>query len=128
MNRYLVLAIVLAILGPACSPATSAVYAATNNGPRVAAGVINAEGHIVHGAGFSASRVGKGEYVITFTQGYFPGGCAAMVLTLAGTASQRPIGVVKQHSCDDVFYIVFFDQISSSKADTAFQFVAAEVQ
>ncbi len=88
---------------------------------------MTADGQIVRGSGFVVHHVRKGDYLIAFSPGYFPTGCAAMTVTAVGTGTYPLIGeVVQQRGCGDYFHVSFYRPDSTHRIDTAFQFTAIE--
>jgi hypothetical protein len=65
-----------------------------------------------------------GQYEITFQNGYFPGGRAAMTVGSAGTQEWHPfIASVTQHDCG-TFHITLWYANQGFTTDHRFQFVA----
>jgi hypothetical protein len=128
MRRFLGLLIPLAVLvvAPASARGVYQQFAQQRSGLATATGEINLNGQVVHGTGFTATLVRTGEYKITFDNGFFPSGCAAM--TVEGTSF--PIsGEALQPRCPQsrvVFYVDTYNALNGQLDDLTFQFIAVE--
>jgi hypothetical protein len=128
MNRLFVLALALvAAAGPASAQSgiRSAVPAGGSTQP--VAGQINPDGSVQRGSGFTASRLGPGQYRIRFSAGYFASGCAAMVVE--GTSSFNILSNASQARCPErraTFRVNTYDAKSGLLSDQSFAFVAVE--
>lgn len=124
--RYLIigaLGLAVFLAGPA-----SASYIgrpASNANPNVAAGLVEADGHILRGVGFRVHHGGTGEYTITFDRGYLGSECAEMVVTPARGAFA--IGSTTPNVCQpSAVFSVDFQTASGTPVDVDFNFVAVE--
>jgi hypothetical protein len=91
-----------------------------NAPPNTIVGIVNSDGSIARGSGFSSRRLGKGRYRL-FAHHF--GGCAAIFLTptqnTAGFASGRQIG------CTPRFNVVF--AVFGDRLESGFQFMIIRV-
>ena len=96
----------------------------TTETPQLVAGDVKADGKIVRGKGFTASRTGPGTYYVEFPNGYFaPSGCASMVVE---PSSAKPLtsdvtGLCTPHP---YFRVIFFNSIGHTQ-DADFHFIVA---
>ena len=128
MTRSIVagLAFGIALLGSA-SAGTLYRFGApqTTQTAQMVAGEVKADGQIVRGAGFTATRTGQGTYYIEFPNGYFaPTGCASMVVE---PSSAKPLtsdvtGLCQPHP---YFRLIFFNSIGHTQ-DADFHFIVLQ--
>lgn len=132
MSRFLIpgFALAIALAGPAL--AASRFYVApTASTPQTAAGIISADGQIRRGTGFTVQHPRAGHYSIRFQQGFFPTGCASIVVDswahppyksvvseafVSGCATNNPVFHVRLRRSED-----------GTAMDRDFQFVAVGV-
>lgn len=128
MNKFIVgIAFAVALAGPAYASGQFGLSAPSSQNLVVGAGQVAADGQIVRGSGFVVHHIRRGEYLIAFSPGYFPTGCAAMTVAGVGADTYSPIGeVVQQRGCGDYFHVSFYPPNSTHKIDAAFQFTAIE--
>jgi hypothetical protein len=128
LRRFIIPGLVLAIaLAGSASAGTLYRFPApqTVQGGQMVAGDIKADGKIVYGKGFTASRTGPGTYYIEFPNGYFaPSGCASMVVE---PSSAKPLtsdvtGICTPHP---YFRVIFFNAIGHTQ-DAAFHFIVVQ--
>jgi hypothetical protein len=130
MSRFILVAIGLAIVvaGQASAGSIIKYVRPPSESGSIGSGEIRADGSIKRGSGFTSRRVGFGQYEITFENGYFPGGCAAMTVGSAGTQDWHPfIGSVTQPGCG-TFHITLWFPNQAGTTDHRFQFVAISEQ
>jgi hypothetical protein len=130
MNRFIpvLIGLVIAVAGQASAGSIFKVGRPPSESGSIGSGEIRADGSIKRGSGFTSRRVGFGQYEITFENGYFPGGCAAMTVGSAGTQGWHPfIASVTQHGCG-TFNITLWYPNQQSTTDHRFQFVAISEQ
>jgi hypothetical protein len=130
MNRFIPIAIGLAIAvaGQASAGSILKYIKPPSESGSIGSGEIHADGSIRRGSGFTSRRDGVGHYEITFQNGYFPGGCAAMTVGSAGTQGWHPfVASVTQHGCG-TFHITLWDANDAFPTDHRFQFVAISEQ
>jgi len=122
MNRVLILAIGLAIalVGPVS--AAGFRYMAPASPLRVVAGEIGPDGSVMNGSGFTAHRVGVGQYVIRFQNDSIRG-CAAVFVTPVGEAYYG--AAASQAGCGRKV-AVNIGSVGYGLQDSTFQFVAVE--
>lgn len=128
MNRLFVLALALVAAAGAASAQGGVRYdvPAGGNAPS-AGGQINPDGSVQRGSGFTASRLGPGQYQIRFSTGYFASGCAAMVVE--GTSAFNILSNASQARCPQkraTFRVNTYDAKSGLLSDESFAFVAVE--
>jgi hypothetical protein len=127
MNRFVISAVAIAIAaGPASAQSAYRYFGQTSPMLRSAAGNVGADGTVQRGTGFTASRLGPGEYEIRFARGYFSSGCAAMVVE--GTSAFNILSNASQKRCQrqPAFRVNTYDARSGLLSDESFQFVAVE--
>jgi hypothetical protein len=92
----------------------------TNAPPNIIAGIVNADGTVARGTGFSSRRLARGRYRL-FAHHF--GGCAAIFVTptqnSAAFASGRQIG------CTPRFNVIF--AVFASRSESGFQFMIIRV-
>jgi hypothetical protein len=127
MNRFVPIAIGLAvaIVGPVSAGTilrhTTGIYLVA------AGGEIRADGSIKRGSGFTARRLGIGEYEISFAPGYFGAStpCAAMTVGSAGDQSWHPfVATVTQPHCGSDFFVRLWLPSQPTTIDHRWQFTA----
>lgn len=127
-NRLVFLGLALAIAaGPASAQSGARYFAQTSANPRSLAGQINSDGTVQRGTGFTANRLGPGEYEIRFERGYFSTGCAAMIVE--GTEAFNILSNSAQRRCPQrqpTFRVNTYDAKSGLLSDENFAFVAVE--
>ncbi len=125
MKRFVIAGLVFGIaLAASASAGPLARFGApqTTQTSSPIAGEIKAEGQIVRGKGFTASRTGQGTYYIEFPNGTFaPSGCASMVVE---PSSAKPLtsdvtGLCQPHP---YFRVIFFNSIGHTQ-DADFHFI-----
>jgi hypothetical protein len=127
MNRFVPIAIGLAVavLGPVS--AASIFRHTTGAYVVVAGGEIRADGSIKRGSGFTARRLGFGQYEISFPPGYFGAStpCAAMTVGSAGTQGWHPfVATVTQPHCGSDFFVTLWYPNQPGTTDHRWQFTA----
>ncbi len=119
-------ALLLALLGPASARGAPRYAGPATGGSGSVAGQINPDGSIARGSGFTASRLGPGEYEIRFSQDDFPSGCAAMVVE--GTTTFAIFTTAWQRRCPQrqpLFRVNTYDH-TGLLSDQSFAFIAAQ--
>jgi hypothetical protein len=126
MNRFIpiVIGLAIAVAGQASAGSGFKYIRPPSESGSIGSGEIRADGSRHRGSGFTSRRVGVGQYEITFQNGYFPGGRAAMTVGSAGTQEWHPfVASVTQHDCG-TFHITLWYANQGFTTDHRFQFVA----
>ncbi len=127
MNRFTVFAaLALASIG---SASAGTFYHGMNGtaSPVVAGGIVASNGSVGRGSGFSVTHPAPGHYVIKFTPGFFPTGCAAMVANpWAGRPLIANVAVTGCESKAPVFHVIV-QRVDGILEDKHFSFVATGV-
>jgi hypothetical protein len=123
MNRVVVLlALAIALGGPASAQAFYRVAPAVQNLPMVA-GEVNFDGSVLLGSGFTAQRISTGKYKIAFLKGQ--SNCPVFSITVVSNVSNPPTGEVHApRLCSRVHYVRFFLPGNGTPLDETFEFVA----
>jgi hypothetical protein len=126
MNRFvpIVIGLAIAVLGPVSAGTifrqVTHVYLVGGGGE------IRADGSIKRGLGFTARRIGFGQYEIKFDPGYFGSGyqCAAMTVGSAGSQNWHTfVATVTQPHCSD-FLVTLWYPGQPATTDHRWQFTA----
>jgi hypothetical protein len=132
MSRFLIpgFALAIALAGPAL--AASHFYAApTASTPETAAGIISADGQIQRGTGFTVRHSRAGHYAIIFQPGFFPTGCASIVVeSWAAVGYKAVLSEAYVSGCAEnnpVFHVRLRRSDDGIPMDKDFQFVAVGV-
>jgi hypothetical protein len=95
---------------------------------KVVAGIVNQNGGIVYGSGFSVSHPETGEYVITINSGVFKT-CPVVNVTPAGTNTSPPLANLYSYGCGSSGVSLTILMIGSTNGDlenNSFQFTAMQ--
>lgn len=127
MNRSFIVSIALAItlVGTASARPVFQYIRHSTQMPRAASGAVTDDGIIFGGTGFTVTHPMTGVYNIKFSKGFWPSGCAAMVVQprSPGLSYVRPLGCA---GADPTFYVRFFDPKTGALIDKTFDFIAVE--
>ncbi len=132
MSRFLIpgFALAIALAGPALA-ASHFYTASTASTPETAAGIISADGRIQRGTGFAVGHEGTGRYSIIFQPGFFPTGCASIVVeSWAAVAHLAVLSEAYVSGCAEnnpVFHVRLRRSDDGIPMDKDFQFVAVGV-
>lgn len=94
--------------------------ALANAGAKTIIGIINSDGTVAKGTGFSSRRLAKGRYRI-FADHF--GGCAAIFVTPTVNTAGFPSG--RQIGCTPRFNVIF--AVFGSRLESGFQFMIVRV-
>jgi hypothetical protein len=126
MNRYVVLGILLVVaLGGQASAGTFYRYISPATTPVTVAGIVSATGQVEHGSGFAVHHPATGEYDVTFQPGFFPSGCAVMIVQTWGSAPVLGNARVGRCAARDPVFHVILQATDGTLRDAHFQFIAA---
>lgn len=126
MNRFVIFAILLGVvLGGQASAGTFYRYASPATSSVTVAGIVSATGQVERGSGFAVHHAGTGEYDVTFQPGFFPSGCAAMIVQSWGSTPVLGNGSVGHCSARDPVFHVTLETTDGSPRDAHFRFIAA---
>jgi hypothetical protein len=90
-------------------------------------GIVESNGKIAYGSGFSVSHPATGEYEISYTGGFKK--CPVISVLPAGTQSSEPIANLYGYNCASggvQFTVLIFGSTTGSPEDSAFHFIAIE--
>jgi hypothetical protein len=132
VNKSIVLAAALVLLG------SGAAFAAAPQGYQSAqpdakaktkGGIVNTNGSIGYGSGFSVSHLGTGSYQIVFPNGTFKT-CPVIALTGAGGNGDVPVMNLSNYGCSNgglTIVVGIVSRTNGSLQDNAFHFVATPI-
>lgn len=126
MNRVFIGIILGVLLSGPVSAAGSRYFAPMTQSPSIVAGVVDKDGTIRAGHGFTVTHPAFGEYVITFDN--VLQGCASMVVNqTGGTRSDEAfIATVSQPFCRNRFNVRMWSPGSVARGDKSFHFVVVQ--
>src|ERR1700722_20302836 len=123
MNRLALPIMVLVVMVRPVSAQTSYRVAPDFRIPRVIGGVVNSDGTVALGEGFTTSIAVLGEYEVAVLRRLVTG-APVMTVTPVGSQDNVATGEINQSSCSNVFYIYFYLPGGTLLVDNTFQFVA----
>lgn len=123
MNRAFI-GIVLGVLlsGPVSA---ARMFEPMTQGPKVVAGVIDKDGNIIAGSGFTVRHHGLGQYEVRFRTGVMTG-CGAMTITDSTQQFEPTVATVGQPNRGALFHVSLWLPGEHVREDHAFQFVATQ--
>ena len=90
MNSKYVAILTAAMAIASLAPASATIPLAKHGkGPAIKAGIVNQQGSIVSGTGYSVSHDGTGQYTLDVPAGFFKN-CPALLVTPAGSMGTLP--------------------------------------
>ncbi|HLY01978.1 MAG TPA: hypothetical protein VKR56_05710 [Candidatus Cybelea sp.] len=135
MNRLMMLAACAVLATTGIASATTRYYntpaygvAQPDKTTKVLGGIVNQNGGIVYGSGFSVSHPSTGEYVITINNGVFKT-CPVVNITPAGTNTSPPLANLYSYGCGSGGVSLTVLMIGSTNGDlenNSFQFTAMQ--
>jgi len=128
MNRSVlfVVAFAIALAAPVSAGTFYRYVAPAAESPKTAAGIVASDGTVVSGTGFTVEHAATGVYHISFSRGFFPTGCAAIVAQSFAYGDNRAIVANSYVSgCENhnpIFHVALYVPMARY-VDRDFQFI-----